>query len=723
MARKLIGVGGLTLALMLPAAADAAGYETRDGDRRFVPGEALVRYEAGTDASARRALRSAAGVDFESSLRVPRVQVVSFKGSVSAAVERLEDEPGVAYAQPNYVYHALAAAPNDIHFGHLWGLGATPGVGALPAWDRSRGAGQVIAVADTGVDLTHPDLAGNLWTGPGGIHGHDFVDNDSDPDDFNLHGTHVAGTAAAIADNSQGVAGVAPQAQIMAVRVLGGDGTGSTSTIANGIAFAANNGAGVINLSLGGPSGPGDSTMQNAIGLAEGRGAVVVAAAGNDDNNNDVNPATPCTLPNANLICVAAVTKTGARASFSNFGASSVDLGAPGGDGSGDPDGDILSSKPAWASLFSEDFQSGIDGWTPSHALGTVDWGLAGSGIGGNSATDSPGGDYADNTQSQLQHTAVNLAGRRGCRLDYLLRLANIEDELDFSGEFVDFVGVGVRSGGNGIGDNFAGDTGGFFERVEMSISGFDGRGDVQPTFIFKSDGSVTGDGGYVDNFDVLCRSASYPAAGSPGDIAADNAAAGGAYTAIAGTSMAAPHVSGIAALVRAVDPGAPPSQVVQALRNGAKPVSGMAGVTVSGGAADAVGAIDAALALPNPQPPPPPPPPPGPVPPAKPRVSNVRFNARRGVVSMLVRGGPDVTGVVTLKANITAARVRVVGRRAFAIGRTRRATVRVKLKRPAMRQLRRKRRLRLSTRVALRNALGLRSATSGRITLRMRRR
>ena len=216
-------------------------------------------------------------------------------------------------AQPNYVYHALALAPNDTHFGHLWGLGATPGVDVLPAWDRSRGAGQVIAIVDTGVDLTHPDLAGNLWTGPGGVHGHDFVDNDNDPDDFNMHGTHVAGTAAAIADNALGVAGVAPQAQIMAVRVLDGDGLGSTTSIANGIAFAAANGAGVINLSLGGPAGAGDQTMQAAIAQAEESNAVVVAAAGNEANNNDVNPDTPCTLPNGNLICVAAVTRTGAR--------------------------------------------------------------------------------------------------------------------------------------------------------------------------------------------------------------------------------------------------------------------------------------------------------------------------------------------------------------------------------------------------------------------------
>jgi hypothetical protein len=148
-----------------------------------------------------------------------------------------------------------------------------------------------------------------------------------------------------------------------------------------------------------------------------------------------------------------------------------------------------------------------------------------------------------------------------------------------------------------------------------------------------------------------------------------------------------------------------------------------MAGVTVSGGVVDADGAMDAALGLPNPQPAPPPPLALGPQPPAKPRVSGIRFNGRRGVLRMVVRSTPDVTGAVTLKANITAARVRVVGRRAFAIGTRGRATVRIKLRKPARKQLRRKRRLRLSSRVAVRNSAGLRASTSRTIRIRLRRR
>ena len=301
MARKLIVVLASSVAVVLVSGPSAvAELRTRDSDQRFIPGEALVRFEPGVVAAERREARDDAGVAFGESLLIPRVQLVKFRGSVQATVARLERQPGVAYAQPNFRYHALAAAPNDTHFGQLWGLGGTPGVGVLSAWDVTRGAGQIIAVGDTGLDLTHPDLVGRLWTGPGGIHGHDFVDDDNDPEDFQSHGTHVSGTAAATANNNTGVAGVAPEAQIMAVRVLDGDGGGGSGDIANGIAFAADNGAGVVNLSLGGSGNPSpDSVLGQAVTYAAARGTMIVAAAGNENNDNDVSPTTPCNLPQA----------------------------------------------------------------------------------------------------------------------------------------------------------------------------------------------------------------------------------------------------------------------------------------------------------------------------------------------------------------------------------------------------------------------------------------
>ena len=700
-ARKLIGVLAFGLALAAPPAASAQFTGDSSG-QRYVPGEAIVRFDPGVAAAERRDARAGAGVGFEQSLGLGRTQVVAFDGPVRAAVERLEDQPGVAYAQPNYRYHALAPPPNDTFFqaGNQWGLSGWPAsVDVLPAWDRSRGAGQVIAIVDTGVDLTHPDLAPNLWTGPGGIHGMDFVDGDTDPDDFNLHGTHVAGIAAAVADNGIGVAGVAPQAQIMAVRVLDGDGAGTTDDIVEGIDFASANGAGVINMSLGGPPDAGDTALANAISQAGQRNVVVVAAAGNEDEDNDEVPTTPCTFGNSNLLCVAAVTRTGARSSFSNFGRTTVDLGAPGGDLSGDPARDVLSTKPSWsAPLFTEDFESGLGGWTPTGTGAT--WGIqTGAGVGGSdAATDSPGGPYQSNTSSQLQHTAVDLSGRKGCLLDFFLALNGVEPE--------DFVGVGVVSGAGEFGVDFTGDGG--FERTTVSVAGVE-RSDAKPTLRFTSDSKLQGDGAYVDNLNLVCRAESYD-----DEIGSDDALAGHSYTAIAGTSMAAPHAAGVAALVRAVDPGAPPAQVVDAMRQGARPDFGMAGVTVTGGVVDASGAMDAALGIPN-TPPPPPPPPPAATPPNQPRFGRATVN-RRGVVSIVVRSDPATTGVLTLSANITAARVRRVGRRAFRLGTSRRVTVRVRLGRRARRQLRRRHTLRLRVRAVVKNAAGLSNSRTARI-------
>jgi thermitase len=712
-ARGLIGVLAVGLATAaLPAAANAGMVSSWDDAPRYEPGQALVRYAAGVHAAERRDAREAARVDFESSLALPHTQVVRFDGSVKDAVARLEDQPGVVDAQPNYVYHALAASPNDTFFGNQWGInGALPsGVAVLPAWDRTRGAGQVIAVVDTGIDLAHPDLAGHLWTGPGGIHGHDFVDNDDVPDDLNLHGTHVAGIAAAIAGNGLGIAGVAPEAQLMAVRALDADGNGNSANIANGILFAADNGATVVNLSLGGSAGGGDAALSDAIQQAGMRNVVVVSAAGNENNDNDVNPTTPCVLdpPAHNNICVAAVTRAGERASYSNFGATTVDIGAPGGDGSGTPAGDILSTKPGWATVLWDDFESGTDGWTPS---GDAAWGLAGAGIDGDSITDSPPGppspaDYLANIDSKFQHGAVDLSGRRGCRLDFFIALDI--DDLDTNGDPFDFATVGLESGGPALTGTFAGNTDGFFEKVDKSIGGFDGRNDVLPTLGFHSDPGVQDDGAYVDNISINCRGNSYP-----NTIGAEDADDGGSYTAIAGTSMAAPHVAGVAALVRAADPGAPASQVVQAMMDGAKSAPGMHAVTVAGGVVDALNSINRALALPNPGA--------RPAKPRKPRVLKVSVN-RKGVITMVVKGDRANRGTVTLTADIRAARVRTVAKKRFTIRGNGRATVKLKMSRAASRQLNRKHRLKLRAKLAVKNAGGASNSTSGTIRLKLRR-
>ncbi len=395
-------------------------------DATFASSEAIVRFEPGTSASERGAARGAANVALERSLSVAQAQLVSFEGSVQAAVARLERQPRVEYAQPNYRYSAQAAPPpNDTFFTQLWGLGGTPGVGVLSAWDVTRGAGQVIAVVDTGMDLTHDDLAAGLWSNPGevatnatdddgngkinDVHGYDFVDEDGTPDDFEFHGTHVAGTAAARAGNARGVAGVAPEAQIMAVRVLDSSGRGFSDDIGDGIAYAAREGAGVINLSLGGPAGSGDQFLSSAVSVARTFNAVVAAAAGNDGANNDITPSTPCTLPADNLICVTAVNQSGGMPSFANTGPTTVDVGAPG--------VGVLSTKTDYARMFEDDFNTGLGKWeTLTQGTNAVAWGIE-----ANSASDSPNGNYARNAYSEL-HAASDVEPVRTTRLPAPLR-------------------------------------------------------------------------------------------------------------------------------------------------------------------------------------------------------------------------------------------------------------------------------------------------------------
>lgn len=725
-------VAAILLALPVAATGQEIDRDAIAEAGRAYAGEAIVRFEPGTTAAERLAARRSAGVSLDRALELPRAQVVAVDGAVATAVARLERAPDVAYAQPNYRYRALAVAPpDDSFFGDLWGLQDSavpnPGVGVLDAWETTRGAGQTIAIVDTGVALDHPDLAGNLWTGPGGEHGWDFVDGDDDPDDFQFHGTHVAGTAAAVAGNGIGVAGVAPDAEIMAVRVLDGDGSGSTADIADGIDYASASGADVINLSLGGPAGAGDQLMGDAVARAGQHDAVVVAAAGNDGHDNDANPTTPCTLPQPNLICVAAVTQAGGRASFSNYGATTVDVGAPG--------TAVLSAKADYDPVFAEGFESGLGGWSTFTGPGSTIWTTttAAASEGVRSATDSAVGDYPNDADSQLFRTApLDLTAERGCRIHADLRYEIEAPALD--GTLFDFLFVGGVTDDVDVFDGlpFAGTSngyaGGSFVAREASISDLGGRSDASPFLGLFADGTVRADGAYVDDLAVLCRRATYQ----------DSKAAAGNYVAFQGTSMAAPHVTGAAALVRAADPGASATQVVAAIAGSGQPLPALAGITTSGRTVDAAAAIAAiAAALGTPAPPPAGPSAPPSTPPAppqstdtdaRPRLSPPRLPARRRhavsarrMFAFALRAERGVKGRATFRLARRTGGLRrgaLLASRRFSVGRRGKVRVRLRLAPARFRALRRAGRLRVALTVTVRDPAGRTASARRRLTL-----
>jgi len=237
---------------------------------------------------------------------------VSTGESIGAIVEKLEEYPEVEYAEPNHIASALMS-PNDPLYSTQWSL---PKMSAPAAWDLAQGGYGPIAVVDTGVLSTHPDLAGEV------ISGYDFVNSDNDPTDDHGHGTHVSGIIAALTNNSIGVSSIGYKGTIMPVKVLNSSGSGSYANVASGIIYAVDNGAKVINLSLGGTSS--SITLQNAVNYANSKGAYVVAAAGNSATDAPLYPAS-C----EGAIAISATDSSDNLASFSNYGGS-IFSSAPG---------------------------------------------------------------------------------------------------------------------------------------------------------------------------------------------------------------------------------------------------------------------------------------------------------------------------------------------------------------------------------------------------------
>jgi thermitase len=458
------------------------------------PEELIVRFEPTATPADRRDARDDAGTDFQQSLPVQGMQVVAVEPGQSAedAELELESADGVAYAEPNAVRHALIR-PNDPYFPNLWAMENTGqsirGIPGKPdadsdvaeAWDAGITGGTVVAVIDTGVDYNHADLKANLWRnlGESGLgrekngvdddlngrvddwRGWDFVGADNDPADLNGHGTHVSGTIAADRGNGVGVAGIADGgATVMPIRVLDEAGSGRVSDVIQAYAYAFNEGAKVVNLSLGSTA----SSRSEHDAIAAFPTMLFVAAAGNGGadgvgDNNDAVATYPCAYLLANVVCVAASDNRDQLASFSNYGATSVDLAAPG--------VNIASTWPGGGYSWS----SGTSMATP-HVSGAAALLL-------DAAPTALPPDLATALMSGADASAA-FTGRTvsGGRLNVLRSLRTVAD-----------VGVGEPApapapGGGGSGSGSSSTTGGVADRVPPRIS--IGRGSLRTTALLR---------------------------------------------------------------------------------------------------------------------------------------------------------------------------------------------------------------------------------------------
>lgn len=358
---------------MAPLHAESAGWSALSGNQQTAETgndsteyDWIVRFNAsalnGISSVAQTAsLLVGSGVEFQV-LRglglVGQVLVRSTGASPDMVQNVLAANSSVAGFERDAV-HQFNAVPNDPQTGQLWGLensGQAGGVAdadidAAAAWGISTGSRNVVvAVIDTGIDWRHSDLATNLWTnarevagngvdddGDGFVddaYGYNFAGNTGDPMDDNGHGTHVAGTIAAAGNNGIGVSGINWAGSVMALKFLGADGSGSTSDAIRAINYATMQrvrfgvNVRVINMSWGG--GGFSGALRDAIQDAGAAGILSVAAAGNSARNNDATPQYPSSYEAASLVAVAATDSRDNLAGFSNYGAASVDLAAPG---------------------------------------------------------------------------------------------------------------------------------------------------------------------------------------------------------------------------------------------------------------------------------------------------------------------------------------------------------------------------------------------------------
>lgn len=576
----------------------------------YVPGEVIVRFKPSTDADERRQARAAVDGDFGRSLAIPRTQLIEVQGSVPTAVTELERRDDVAYAHPNYIWR-MSATPGDPRYGELYAMNK---IAAPAAWDVTKGSsGVTVAVIDSGVDMDHPDLNANIWLNPGegagkqanGVdddgngkvddwRGWDFTDGDNDPHDgAAAHGTHVAGTIGARGDNGVGITGVNWTVKLMALRVGKDDASINMAAAVDAVDYAGRMGANVVNMSFGGGVSAGQPIPQAQLDAIKRHPQMLfVIAAGNETNDNDGEGKAryPCNFASEpNAICVAATDKNDALAEYSNFGPKNVQLAAPG--------SSILSTQPL--AQIHDDFDTEVPGrWkgfdeplggliavAPGKWARTTDTKHSGT----HSYTDTPGAftDAFENSGIELTTPVSTIydtgadGGTHHCYVDFWWRPRPDRNPLI-----------------SPLAQNFHVDTldpafpiaNSWFDTATLNMSAFaDSWQHANVVFIpghlLKDKIRVrlrvgifnvsTGDGVYLDDVKIWCGPPVPPE-----------------YKELDGTSMATPHVAGVAALVKAQFPNATPAEIKQRLLGSVEVLPGLAGKVATGGRLNAARAL-----------------------------------------------------------------------------------------------------------------------------------
>ena len=549
------------------------------GEDPHVEGEVLVTFkqnvgDAGSrTALGRHSLEWSEHYDKISRQRGKSSGLVKGKGlSTARLIAELKADVDVETVEPNYIRHVSAIKPNDTNFSKLWGLentgqtvNSTIGTSGadtkfLAAWNLARpsSADVVVAVADTGLDITHPDIAANVWINPGEIPGngidddgngyiddvtgYDFASGTATMTDSGEHGTHVAGTIAAVGKNGVGVIGVDYRAKILPLKVSSDGDSLPTSAILSAFNYAIalkQKGVNIvaINASFGGSS---SSTSERvATEALRDAGIVLCAAAGNDGANNDSTASYPANYATSNIISVAALTQANALASFSNYGATTVDIAAPG--------TNIYSTMPVSLSTVAS-----------SVTAGGTSYGAVGLEFAGSTGTGGMTGPIYSCGIGNTDQFPVGLSGyialiQRGS-LNFSTKVANAKNAGAVAAIIYD-----TSTDSLGTGSWTLGSSGSWIPALQVT----------------KASGEA-----------IL---AALPATGTVVNALDPSQA----YQFLDGTSMATPHVTGAVAFAALNFPSETMAQRIARILNHATPVAALSGKMTTGGRLNLLGIVD----------------------------------------------------------------------------------------------------------------------------------